>query len=147
MDKNIDKQKRLVELIKLDYLNKLVENESISFDQLYDINFFDSTIKEVEAELYHEITWRNYYDFCRIWNRNVEIYLWTIENLLSKNKLGEEENNNLISRVSSFLRELHRILNKEPYYYLQSDTSKLIIDKIKSGKFSFLNGIYDDIIQ
>ena len=147
LDKNKDKQERLVELIKLDYLNKLVENKSISFDQLYDINFFDTAIKEVEAALYYKISSYNYEDFCRIWNRNVEIYLWTIENLLSKNKLGEEKNNNLISCVSYFLLELHRILNEEPDYFHQFETSKLIIDKIESGKFNFLNDIYDKIIQ
>jgi len=147
LDNNKDKQKKLFISMKLDYLNKLVKNDDIDFDKLYDINFFESKLIELEKALYNEIAYCNYDDFCQIWNRNLEIYLWTLENLLSEKKLSEEKTNELIKRISSFLQELHRILNEELDYYHQFKTSELIIDKIKVGKFNFLNDIYDKIIQ
>ena len=147
LDNNKDKQKKLFISMKLDYLNKLVKNDDIHFDQLYYINFFESKLIELEKALYYEIAYCNYDDFCQIWNRNLEIYLWTLENLLSEKKLSEEKTNELIKSISSFLQELHRILNEELDYYHQFKTSELIINKIKGGKFNFLNDIYDKIIQ
>lgn len=141
LDNNKDKQKKLFISMKLDYLNTLVKNDDIHFDQLYDINFFESKLIELQNKLF------SFDDFYQIWNRNLEIYLWTLENLLSKNKLGDKKINELIEYISFFLEKLHRILNEELDYHCKFKTSKLIINTIQSGKFSFLNGIYDDIIQ
>lgn len=141
LDNNKDKQKKLFISMKLDYLNTLVKNDDIHFDQLYDINFFESKLIELQNKLF------SFDDLYQIWNRNLEIYLWTLENLLSKNKLGDKKTNELIEHISFFLEKLHRILNEELDYHCKFKTSKLIINTIQSGKFNFLNSIYDNIIQ
>ena len=142
LSSNKEKQLNLLKSMTLRHLKNVNEYSKYT-DGLNKISYFKEIAEDILKYLPYSITNINYSNFSSQWNDMVDINLWAIENLLSK-EMEFAHNHQVDLYLSMFLIEIKRIFENEPDFYIQHQIAKRIIKEIEGREYPIIKGKWDN---